>query len=493
MEHFDLVVLGGGPAGYTAAAKASSSGMRTLLFESDKLGGVCLNEGCIPTKVMLNSSKLLYYAKNGAPYGILAGSSSGDGGDVEFHISHQAVLARKEKAIRTLAAGVRSKLKTSGATVSLGRAAITGKVAGGFALTQLTGDESGRQISAERILVATGSSPSIPPISGIQQGLESDFVMTSSEALSLIDLPKKLVIVGGGVIGLELADYYVSTGASVTIVEILNRVAYPMEFEVSKILMMNLQKKGVKFMLGCELNEIILPGAINVDGGNAGVLIKPVDGNNGTENVFIQADKVLIAIGRKPNVSDIGLEELGVYVERGAIVTDDFMRTNVHNIYAAGDVNGKSMLAHTAYREAECAVAHMLGNPDKMNYHSIPSIIYTNPEVAGVGETEESAATKGLTVKTIKIPMRYSGRYIAETESGDGICKIVFDTKKDTIIGVHIIGSYASEIILAAQYMIESRHSVDALLKTVFAHPTIGEILREAMILYRDQGLGIRD
>jgi dihydrolipoamide dehydrogenase len=199
---------------------------------------------------------------------------------------------------------------------------------------------------------------------------------------------------------------------------------------------------------------------------------------------FIPADKILIAVGRKPQSANMGLEGLGVHTERGAIATDAYMRANIPNIYAAGDVNGISMLAHTAYREAGCAVSFMLGAQCKMRYDAIPSVIYTNPEAASVGETDESAAASGRSVKTVKLPLRYSGRYVAETEAGDGMCKILFDAKKRTIIGAHIVGTYASEIAITLSLMIESRWPAEKLFELAFPHPTVGEVIREALMMF---------
>ena len=477
MDKYDLAIIGGGPAGYHAAGLAASGGLKTILFEADKLGGVCLNEGCIPTKAMLNASKHLYYARNAGAYGVMASYKSAGGAaapeNPEFRINHEAVLARKEKVIRTLTAGVRSQLKSANAEVAAGKAEITGPAgAGGYIVTQSSGQEAGRAAEAARVLIATGSSPVMPPLEGVAQGLASGFVITSTEALSLAKVPERFVIIGGGIIGLELADYYNSAGSQVTVVEMLDRIAYPMESETSRILFNNLKKRGVNFMLGSRFTGIVQPGA---DGSGGGVTAEPASQG------IVPADKVLVAIGRRPNISGAGIERLGIYAERGAIVTDDCMRTNVPGIYAAGDVNGKLMLAHTAYREAECAVSHMLGSPVRMRYDAIPSAVYTNPESAGAGETEESAAAKGLDVKVVKLPLRFSGRYIAEVDGGDGICKVIFDRRSGAVLGAHIVGPYASEIIVSAAFMIESKRPAKALRELTFPHPTVGEALREAI------------
>ena len=495
MEQYDLVILGGGPAGYRAAELASAGGMKTALFETDKLGGTCLNEGCIPTKVMLNSSKLLYYAKNGAAYGILADGAdkraSGPAAETGFSVSHAAVLARKEKVVRALVAGVRTKLKMSGAGVFYGSAEISGKKDEGFIVTQTSGDESGRKVETARVLVATGSAAVVPRAEGADKGLDSGFIITSREALTLAEVPKRLVIVGGGVIGLELADYYNAAGSCVTVVELLERAAYPMDPDIAGIVTANLRKRGVEFHFGSLFQGVCNPGGNIVNAGNendgcGAIVVRIPDKNRGGEDgpytdTILSADKTLISVGRRPRAAGTGAEELGVYIDKGAIATDGFLRTNIPGIYAAGDVNGKSMLAHTAYLEAERAVSHMLGKPSKMRYGAIPSVIYTNPEAAGVGETEESATVKGMDVKTVKVPLQYSGRYVAETAGGDGMCKVLFDARKKTVAGVHMAGPYVSEIILSAAFIVESQWPVSALREIAFPHPTVGEALREAL------------
>ena len=449
MDKSDLIILGGGPAGYMAAERASAGGLSVTLFEGRSLGGVCLNEGCIPTKSMLHSAKLLDGARHGAPYGVRVDGAS---------LDHAAVMKRKNKVVKTLVAGVAAKMKSHGVTVVPRNGTVTAKTPSGFAVT-----DGEREYEASRLLICTGSEPIIPSIPGVSEGLESGFVLTSGEALELPDIPKELVIVGGGVIGLEMACYFQTAGSHVTIVEMLDKIAGPTEAEISKILLGNLRHKGIEFKLGRKVTGFT-PG-------------KSVTTSDGT----IDADKVLLTIGRKPRTSGAGLETPGVFVERGAVVTDGHLRTNVPNVYAAGDVNGKIMLAHTAYREAEAAVNHMLGHADSMRYDAIPSVIYTSPEAASVGDTPESAAARGLPFKTAKLSMRYAGRYVAENEGGDGICKMVADERDGRLLGVHMVGAYASEIIFSAGMMIESRLPADALKKLIFPHPTVGEIIRELL------------
>jgi dihydrolipoamide dehydrogenase len=246
----------------------------------------------------------------------------------------------------------------------------------------------------------------------------------------------------------------------------LNKTAGPTDNEVSTILMKNYQRKGVEFKLGCKVVSVSDKGVTYEENG---------------EQKVCPCDKVLLSIGRRAFTQDIGLETIGVYTERGAIKTDEHLRTNVPGVYAAGDVNGKVMLAHTAYRESEVAINHILGKRDEMRYHAIPSVIYTNPEVGCVGETEESAKAKGIDVVVSNVSMKYSGRYVAEVDDGDGICKLIIDKKYNRLIGVHMIGSYASEIIYGAAMMIETELCIDNLKELVFPHPTVCEVIREAL------------
>ena len=284
--------------------------------------------------------------------------------------------------------------------------------------------------------MCTGSYAFVPPITGLSDAVKSGFAMTNREILELTELPSKLVVIGGGVIGLEMASYFCSAGCSVTVIEMLDHIAGPTDREISDILLKNYKKKGINFILGAKVTSV-----------GDGKVSYELDG----KTQFADADKVLVSIGRRASTAGVGLENIGVEMNRGAVVTDEFCKTNVPGVWAAGDVNGKSMLAHTAYREGEVALDNMLGGHQRVNYNSIPSVIYTNPEVASVGETSESAKQKGLDVVSTSVTLRYSGRYIAENEGGDGIVKLIIDKKNRTLLGVHMIGNYASEIIYKAR------------------------------------------
>ncbi len=453
MEIFDLIVIGGGPGGYLAAERAGHAGLKTMVIEKRAFGGVCLNEGCVPSKTFLNSAKVFDYANHAKAYGVnVEGKAT---------VDQKFVVERKNGVVKMLVSGVESQLKRNKVIMKKTEAFIEGKCDEGFTIK--AGEE---KFIAKRLIIATGSMPVVPPIPGLRENLETGVVMTNREVLDLTEIPAKLVVIGGGVIGLEMASYFSSVGSKVTVVEMMNKIAGPTENEISKILQKTLEKKGVEFKLGAKVTGVEKDGVIYEKDGK-------------TEKVA--ADKILCSIGRRAVTAGIGLENIGVNLERGAIVTDDMMRTNVANVYAVGDVNGKVMLAHTAYREAEVAINNITGKKDRMRYNVIPSVIYTNPEVGSVGETEESAKAKGLDVKCVSIPLTFSGRYIAENTDLNGICKLVVNKKTNTLIGAHVIGSYSGEYIVAVSAMIDLEVDIENIKKLVFPHPTVCEIVREAI------------
>lgn len=449
---YDLIIIGGGPAGYLAAERAGHAGFDTLLIEKRFVGGVCLNEGCIPSKALLYSAKVYDYARHGEKYGVTAQN-------VTFN--HEAVIQRKNKVVKTLVAGIKAKLKKNKVTVIEGFGEIAGRNAEGYEVK--AGSET---YTGKRLLIATGSMPVVPPIPGAKEGLENGLVLTNREILDIKAVPASLVIIGGGVIGLEMASYFNSAGSKVTIIEMLDHIAGNTDREISDILMKNYQKKGIEFKLSSKVVEI-----------KEGAVVYEANG----EKTTVEAENVLMSIGRRPVTDGIGLEKIGVELERGRIKVDERGKTNIPEVYAAGDVNGFSMLAHTAYREAEVCINNMLGKKDIMRYDAIPSVIYTNPEVGCVGETEESAKQKGIDYEVANLSMMYSGRYVAENEGGNGICKILVDKKYRKLIGVHMIGNYASEIIYGAGIMIETEMRVNDIKEIVFPHPTVCEVIREGI------------
>jgi dihydrolipoamide dehydrogenase len=371
------------------------------------------------------------------------------------------VVARKAKVVKSLVAGVKALMKANQVAVFSARGEITGKSAEGYTIK--AGEET---LTGKRILVATGSAPAMPPIPGLKEGFDKGFVLTNREILDLKEIPSRLAVVGGGVIGLEMASYFNSVGAKVSVVEMLDHIAGENDQDLVNILKADFEKKGITFALSARVTAIEENGVRYEQGG---------------ESKFIEADKVLLSIGRRANTQGLGLETIGVYTERGAVITDDRMQTNQPGVYAAGDVTGFSMLAHTAYREAEVAVNTMLGKRDTMRYHAIPGVVYTNPELASVGETEATAKAKRLDARVVKLPMQYSGRYVAENEGGNGIFKLVVDNRRNTILGAQALCNYASEFIVAVGTFIEMEMTLDEIKEIIFPHPTVGEIIREAV------------
>lgn len=444
---YNLAIIGGGPGGYVAAEKAAKGGMQVLLLEKKELGGVCLNEGCIPTKTLLYSAKMLDQARHADRYGVAVENAS---------LDFPAVMKRKEKVVKKLVGGVKVRMRNAGVEVVKEEAFIEGAVPGGFRIR--AGENA---YEAEKLLICTGSEAAVPPIPGLK---ESDAVVTNREILALAEAPARLVIIGGGVIGMEFASFFNSIGTEVTVIEMLPKILGPMDDEISAMLQAQYAKKGVQFHLSCKVTAIE---------GNEVVYETPEG-----ETCRAQGDIILLSVGRRANIRGFGLENIGVAAERG-IKVNEKMETSVPGVYAAGDVTAFSMLAHTASHEAEVAVSNMLGIPAAMSYNAIPGIVYTNPEVAGVGMTEQEA---GEDVKVLKLPMAYSGRFVAENERGEGLCKVLVGPE-GKVLGVHMLGNPCSEIILSAAMAISRGLSVKELLEVVYPHPTVSEILKETLAL----------
>lgn len=454
MEKFDLIVLGGGPGGYLCAERAAEGGLKTAVIEKRWMGGTCLNEGCVPTKSLLYCAKQYSAAKHGEAYGVQAENVCYD---------HAKVVQRKDQVVKTLVSGVSATMKAHGVKVYMAEARVLERRAEGFVIS--AGEE---ELLCDRLVIATGSVAAVPPVPGLKEGLEKGFVVTNREILERTELPKNLVCMGGGVIGLEMACYFATVGVKVTVVEMMPKIAGATDPEICESLMKTYRKEGMDFKLSAKVLEV----------GTDSVTYEDAEGVH-----VLPCDTVLLSAGRRANVQGLNLEAIGVQIERGAVVTDRHMCTNISGVYAVGDCNGKLMLAHTAYREAEVAVNHMLGIKDEMRYEAIPSVIYTTPEVASVGETQESAEKKGMNVKVVKTTMMVSGRYVAENLRGDGFCKLVYDLDRNCLVGVQIIGNYASEIIYGAALMLETELPLNQLKKLVFPHPSVCEVIREGLFM----------
>ena len=455
---YDLAIIGGGPGGYVAAGRAGAAGLSVILFEKRELGGVCLNEGCIPTKTLLYSAKVYDYTRHADQYGVTV-----DGSAIDF----DAIFKRKQKVVKKLVGGVKAQMKGAKVEVVKEAAVIQGRGAEGITIT--AGEST---YSARNLLICTGSEAAVPPIPGLREGL-GGVVVTNREILDLTEQPENLVVIGGGVIGMEFASFFNSIGTKVTVVEMLPKILGPLDDEISAMLQAQYEKKGVEFHLSCKV--------VAVEGND--VVYEDPEGRT----CRAHGDKILVSVGRRANFQGIGLENIGVELALNpagrpyGIKVDEKMRTNIPGVYAAGDVTGFSMLAHTASREGEVAVNTILGKEDHMRYDAIPGVVYTNPEVAGTGLTEAEAAKKGLDYTVLKLPMAFSGRFVAENERGEGLCKVIVGKQYHEVLGVHMLGNPCSEMIHSACIAIEQEMTVDELKEVVFPHPTVSEILKETV------------
>ncbi len=449
----DLLIIGGGPAGYVAAERAGQAGLKVVLFEKSAMGGVCLNEGCIPTKTLLYSAKLYENAVNGSKYGIL-------GDNLRF--DYGKMVSRKKKVVRKLVLGVESKMKSNNVVVIKDEAYINGRSSEGIEVTC-----KGEKYVGENLLICTGSESSVPPIPGLKEA--GDIIVTNREILDMTEQPQSLVVIGGGVIGMEFASFYNSLGTKVTVVEMLPEIIGGMDPEISTMLRQIYAKKGVDFNLNSKVVQVE---------GNKVVFEK--DGEMHT----VEGERILLSVGRRPNTKGFGLENLNVEMERNGIKVDEKMQTNAPGVFAAGDVTGFSLLAHTASREGEVVVNNLTGRADVMRYNAIPGVVYTNPEVAGVGETEETAKQKNIAYKVAKLSMAFAGRFVAENEGVTGLCKVIVGEKHGEVIGVHMLGNPSSEIIYGACMAIEQEMTLKEMQEVIFPHPTVSEIFKEVVFSF---------
>lgn len=452
---YDIAIIGGGPGGYAAAEKAGKNGLKTILFEKKDLGGVCLNEGCIPTKTLLYSAKLYDNARKSEKYGVRV-----EGAELDY----KKMIDRKTKVIRKLVAGVGLRMKNAGVEVIKAEAVIEGRNSDGT--IRITASDA--TYEARNLLICTGSETFVPPIEGLDIS-NNEAIVTNRELLSLKEAPQSITIIGGGVIGMEFASLYNSIGAEVYVIEMQSEILGALDSEISAMLRAQYSKRGVHFNLSCKVTHVQ---------GNEVVFID----SEGIEHT-VTSDKILVSVGRRPITKGFGLETLGVELERGGIKVDDKMRTNVEGVFAAGDVTGFSLLAHTATREGEVVINNLVGVPDTMCYNAIPGIVYTNPEVAGVGITEAEAQRQGIAHICHRLPMAYSGRFVAENEGGEGLCKIIVEESTGRVLGVHMLGNPCSEIIGSACIAIAQGMTIHEFEHVIFPHPTVTEILKETLAL----------
>jgi len=468
MDKFDIVIIGSGPGGYVAAIRAGQLGLKTAIIEKDKeLGGTCLNIGCIPSKALLTSSDHFTFAKKEAQkHGIVI-----DG----VHVDLAKMQQRKDKVVKTMNSGVRALMKTNKVTTFEGFGTITAP--GKVSIKSSSGPATaGQQIETKNIIIATGSVPIELPFAKF----DGKTIVSSTEALTFTEAPPRLLVIGAGAIGLELGSVWSRLGSEVTFLEFLPRIAVGFDLELSNLLQRSLTAQGMTFHLETKVT------AVKIDNGRA-----TATATKGNEELKFEADKVLVSVGRRPFAEGVGAEKIGVEVdEKKRIKIDNHFRTNVEGIYAIGDVIAGPMLAHKASDEGIACVEIIAGKAGHVNYDAIPGIIYTNPELAGVGLTEEQAKEKGIDYRTGKFPFRATGRAVANDDL-EGMVKFVADAKTDRILGAHILQHAASELIAEAVSVIEFGGSSEDLGRTTHSHPTLSEAVKEAALNVEKRALHI--
>ena len=450
---FDLVVIGAGPGGYTAAIKAAQLGMKTAIVEKDQaLGGTCLNVGCIPSKALLSSTELFHEAqKQFGSHGISADRLSMD---------VSKMMKRKDDIVRKMARGIDYLMNKNGIErlAGMGRIVSANKV-------EVTSDGGSQKLNAKHILIATGSRVASLPFLEI----DGETILSSEHAIALGEVPESMVVIGGGAIGLELGSVWARLGTKVTVVEFLPRIVAMFDEDITLALQKLLQKQGLKFHLGTRVES--------ADKNNGGVRLTA---SKGDKKLELEAEKVLVAVGRNPNTEGLGVAEAGVELdERGCIKTNTERQTNVPGIYAIGDVVAGPMLAHKAEQEAIAAVERMAGQSGSVNYDTIPSVVYTAPEVAAVGLIEAEAKEKGHEIAIGVFPFQANGRAVA-CGHADGLAKVIADKASGRVLGAQILSTNASELIAEAVLLMEFGGSAEDLARTIHAHPTMSEGLREA-------------
>jgi dihydrolipoamide dehydrogenase len=474
---FDLVIVGGGPGGYPAAIRAAQYGLRVALIEKERPGGVCLNWGCIPTKAMLRSAEVLETMQHSEDFGVLADN---------VRLDYPKVLKRKDAIVKGLTDGVGQLLKANGVTVFNGHARFTGantlEVVGvgksplgqGGPLYNAPSDSSGQPkaiLAGKHIIIATGSTPAQLPI----PGHELPGVINSDGAFMLGEVPKHIVIVGGGAVGTEWATMFSAFGSEVTLVELLPGLLPVEDEDMGRTLARSFQKRGIKVLTSSTVAKI-------AEAGKKGLKVTITD-KDGKNEQTVDADNVLIGVSRRPNTLDLNLERTGVKTDqRGYITVDDRLRTSVNNVYAIGDVVGKVLLAHVATHQGLVAAGVIAGHDEKIDYKAVPAATFTHPEVASVGLTEAKAREAGHDVVVGKFPFAALGR--AQTYgSTDGLLKIVADKKYGEVLGVHIIGPSASDLIPEGVLALQLEATLEDVANTIHAHPTLGEGSMEASMV----------
>ncbi len=447
-----LAIVGGGPGGYGAAIAAAKRGIEVTLVEKADVGGTCLNHGCIPTKTLLHSANALHHLSGYRELGI---------GVENVTLNFVQVMQRKQKIVERLRKGVEFLLNSTKVQLIRGTAAFEG------ADCLLVKTQEGQQrVSFDKAIIATGSQPiSIPNLE-----VDGERVLYSHQLLQLQEMPQSLLVVGGGVVGCEFAQAFARMGCSVILVELLPQLLPNMEEQGADLLKNALKKDKVKVLTGA--------GVTGCKQDSQGVTVAVAQGDTVQE---IVVEKVLVAVGRKPVTAGLGLDTLGMELEKGRIVTDSCMRTNIPNIYAIGDAASKIQLAHVALHQGMVAVDHMLGGHREMVYDAVPFCVYTAPELAGIGMTQKQAEQQGIGVKVGKFPMSANGRSLIEG-STDGFVKVVVSAQEDTVLGIHLVGEHVTEMISGLGGLIFNQNTYQEAMEVIFAHPTISESIGEGIL-----------
>lgn len=458
---YDLVVIGAGPGGYVAAIRAAQLGMKTAIVEKDAFGGTCLNYGCIPTKALFKDAQVINYIKHAETYGIDLNGT--------FQPNMDKVQKEKAKVVKTLTGGVEFLLKSNKVDICKGKGKILS--AGKVEVTDAKGGV--KTLDTKKILIASGSKSSLPPVKGI----DSPGVITSKEALEMDKVPEKIVIVGGGVIGIEFAGIYEAFGSQVTVVEFMPKIIPPIDKEITDRLHKLLERKNIKIMVGTKVEEVAKKGkglAVTVDAG----------GKKST----LECDQVLVSTGRELDIEGLNLDALGVKYDRKGIKVDENYQTNVPGIYAIGDVTGRVMLAHVASAEGEACVERMNGHNASVDYDLIPSAVFTFPEVASIGKSEEQLKEAGVKYEVSKFQFTGNGKALTMHDS-DGMVKVIATPDKQEILGVHILGPNASDLLTEAATAMNGMFTVEEAANVMHGHPTLSEAFDEALTAMLGRGI----